>query len=520
MLVTTSSSGVPATARFTTLAGGPLSGHVGDTSGNVVPGAEVEACPSRGGQCYDTLSGAKGSFRETLPDGRYTLSAFPPQGASLAQSTGSEVMAAVGNRAGTSGIVVTLRVLQPLPAGLSVAGQDGGVPTLYSGSSAPLTVRGCRHGAGAVVVQGTSTATGQEVTFLRALVESPPGSGRYAASLPPLWPVHGDISIRYYIYCPEGIAPTAGLAAGGTVVTIHGQGLSGATSVDFGRTPAASFKVLSDSFIEAVAPPGSGTVTISVKTPGGVLRGSPLTRYTYISLASVAPSHGPASGPGTVVIRGDNVGQVNTLWFGDRMATSLKVISNNEISAVTPPGSGDQPVTIGQVTYTIPGEEPANGPKPSLFFRYGPGVAPVESPEVPVLTNFGRRAPVLSRAGTDRSADGDTSSSDIPASDPFPLDQGGTARPAPPGGAGTGGWAVNSPAKGVGVLATELVVYGVITANPFLASVGLVALGVAILANARDDPSGTIANTNGGPIGDATAVLEQGRRPRALSERR
>ena len=132
-----------------------------------------------------------------------------------------------------------------------------------------MTVQGCRHGTGAVVLRGTNTTTGKNVTFLLALAESPMGSGRYSVQLPPLWPVHGDVSISYYIYCPEAIAPTAGLAAGGTVVTLKGSGFTGATGVEFGTTPAATFKVLSDSLIEAVAPPGAGTVTVFVSTPRG-----------------------------------------------------------------------------------------------------------------------------------------------------------------------------------------------------------------------------------------------------------
>ena len=44
LLLTTSSNGVPGKASFATVAGGRLGGHVGDTSGNAVRGAEVEAC--------------------------------------------------------------------------------------------------------------------------------------------------------------------------------------------------------------------------------------------------------------------------------------------------------------------------------------------------------------------------------------------------------------------------------------------------------------------------------------------
>jgi hypothetical protein len=77
------------------------------------------------------------------------------------------------------------------------------------------------------------------------------------------------------------LAPRKGSVAGGTTVTISGTGLSGATAVDFGATPA-SFTVGSDSSITATAPPGaSGAVDVTVTTPGGVSTTSVKVRFTY-----------------------------------------------------------------------------------------------------------------------------------------------------------------------------------------------------------------------------------------------
>jgi beta-lactam-binding protein with PASTA domain len=58
------------------------------------------------------------------------------------------------------------------------------------------------------------------------------------------------------------ISPPSGSVTGGTLVTITGTNLGGATSVKFGTTPATSFTVDSDTEITATAP-------ISVK-PGKV----------------------------------------------------------------------------------------------------------------------------------------------------------------------------------------------------------------------------------------------------------
>ena len=65
------------------------------------------------------------------------------------------------------------------------------------------------------------------------------------------------------------ISPASGPAAGGTNVTITGSGLTGATGVSFGGAAAEQFTVLSDTEITATSPPGSGTVAVTVATPGG-----------------------------------------------------------------------------------------------------------------------------------------------------------------------------------------------------------------------------------------------------------
>ena len=50
----------------------------------------------------------------------------------------------------------------------------------------------------------------------------------------------------------------------------QGSGFAEATAVKFGTARAASFKVLSDSEVQAVSPGGAGTVDVSVETPAGV----------------------------------------------------------------------------------------------------------------------------------------------------------------------------------------------------------------------------------------------------------
>jgi spore coat protein U-like protein len=78
------------------------------------------------------------------------------------------------------------------------------------------------------------------------------------------------------------VAPTGGTTAGGTVVTIVGSGILGATAVAFGSLAGWNFVVLSDSVIVATAPAESaGTVDVTVTTDSGTSATTSADHYTY-----------------------------------------------------------------------------------------------------------------------------------------------------------------------------------------------------------------------------------------------
>ena len=66
------------------------------------------------------------------------------------------------------------------------------------------------------------------------------------------------------------VSPDKGPTAGGTSVTIAGKHLNEATAVKFGSTAASSVTADSETSITAVAPAGTGTVDVTVSTPGAV----------------------------------------------------------------------------------------------------------------------------------------------------------------------------------------------------------------------------------------------------------
>jgi hypothetical protein len=85
----------------------------------------------------------------------------------------------------------------------------------------------------------------------------------------------------------SGVSPSSGPAGGGTSVTLTGAGFSGATAVRFGSAAAGSFTVNSDTQITATSPAGSGTVDVTVTTPGGTSPTGSADRFAYVPVAPV-----------------------------------------------------------------------------------------------------------------------------------------------------------------------------------------------------------------------------------------
>ncbi|MGK8522676.1 IPT/TIG domain-containing protein [Nocardia asteroides] len=136
------------------------------------------------------------------------------------------------------------------------------------------------------------------------------------------------------------ISPTSGPTTGGNSVTITGTGFTGPTTVRFGNT-ATTFTMNSPTQITAIAPAGSpGTVQVTVTTAAGTSNGLPYTYLAVPSLSSVSPSQGSTAGGTTVTLTGSGLTGVTSVNFGATPAASFTVNSDNQITAVSPPGSG------------------------------------------------------------------------------------------------------------------------------------------------------------------------------------
>ena len=252
---------------------------------------------------------------------------------------------------------------------------------------------GPSSGKTAVTITGTGLAHATAVTFgghdgtnLRSIsatqlkVDTPAGSGTVAVTV--ITPAGDSLPSpsAKFTYTAAGaptitaVAPARGPTAGGTVVTITGTGLSGATAVKFGPSDGTHLTRLGDDQLQVSTPAGSGTVPVIVATPTGASVPSYTARFTYLAAAAPAitqikPDAGPAAGGTLVIIQGTNLAHATAVRFGSTDGTSVTPTSDTELQVHSPPGSGIAPVSVSSPTGTSP-------PSPEAQFTYTPTLAP------------------------------------------------------------------------------------------------------------------------------------------------
>ena len=175
------------------------------------------------------------------------------------------------------------------------------------------------------------------------------------------------------------LAPTVSsfnpaIAASGATVVITGTNLDGATTVNFGGTPATSFSVVSNASIRAIVAEGA-TGTVSVTTLGGT---ATLAGFTFIPKPTISSVTPLTAGAGSVVtIVGTNLTGASAVSFGSVAATSFTVVSATSITAIVPASA-----ISGSVSVTTPG---GNASLPGFVFV-----------PIPTITSF---APLSAGAG-------------------------------------------------------------------------------------------------------------------------
>lgn len=138
-----------------------------------------------------------------------------------------------------------------------------------------------------------------------------------------------------------GIEPVRGPVEGVTTVTLSGSGFAEGMEVFFGDAKALYPFVITDAIANCSTPPQpSGTVSVKVRRPDGaeaVLHDA-FSYESALTLASVSPASGPASGGTPLVVRGTGLASRPIVLVGGRVAIAPKYVDDSTILVVAPPG--------------------------------------------------------------------------------------------------------------------------------------------------------------------------------------
>lgn len=145
------------------------------------------------------------------------------------------------------------------------------------------------------------------------------------------------------------ISPNQGSTGGGSAVTITGTNLTGTTAVMFGSKPATGVTNVSPTQVTAVSPSGTGTVGVTVATPGGTSNPVPFFYVGAPFKSSLGSTSGPLAGGNTITLSGTGLSTATSVSFGGVTATPT-VNSDTSLSVTVPAGVTAGPVGVSVTT--------------------------------------------------------------------------------------------------------------------------------------------------------------------------
>lgn len=202
-------------------------------------------------------------------------------GSSLVSGTvpGSSVTLTEGANAGDGRIVFVFN--RNAPTVTSVSPDTG-----LAGGGTAVTVTGTDLAGAALTFGPGNPATGVTCTATSCTATSPAGSGTVDVQATTSGGTSTPSPAGRFAYIPvpavTSISPSTGTTDGGTVVTVGGTGLSGATALTFGPGSPATGLSCTATTCTATAPAhAAGPVDVQVTTPGGTSAVAAAGRYTY-----------------------------------------------------------------------------------------------------------------------------------------------------------------------------------------------------------------------------------------------
>jgi nidogen-like/carboxypeptidase family protein/HYR domain-containing protein len=230
-------------------AGNSATGITGTvTSGGApVEGARIQVCPHGGGTCvFQTRTSFDGTYSALgIPAGSYDVTAYPPSG--LRAKPVSVKGTTVADQEKVT-VDLDLDQIDGLPNGttLSPVIGSGDEPMVYWQDSLHLHTQGCPGGSATYSITGP----GGEV-FADGSMDAD-GQGGYDATIPPLYPHHGEAHVHIDIFCLAGVPNQSVdfdiyVDPSGAVVDQNGHPVAGATvTLERSDSDTGPFEVVPD----------------------------------------------------------------------------------------------------------------------------------------------------------------------------------------------------------------------------------------------------------------------------------
>lgn len=270
-----------------------------------------------------------------------------------AEDAGEELDAGMEEDAGPPPMLALRRLLPPRGS------SAGGTPVLLEGSAFLRDFAG----TGSQAKPLTSIKVGSNPVLDFQIIDdetielrTPPGTAG-PASVTLTNPNGSVICNNCFTYFDDlvvtSFTPREGPLAGGTEVTLNGQGFTQDTQVLFGNFSSPRITFVSSSQLKAVAPRGAvaDLVDVVVYNKNGV--NTQRRSYRYVSepvLTSLSPMTGPVAGGTVVTVTGAGLSGVTAVRFGALDGTALSVASDASLTVTTPAAASTGAVDVTLVT--------------------------------------------------------------------------------------------------------------------------------------------------------------------------
>jgi hypothetical protein len=169
-----------------------------------------------------------------------------------------------------------------------------------------------------------------------------------------------------YLPVINGITPTAGPTAGGSLITIFGENFGAAATATLGGNACPPVGQSADQII-CTLPEGQGVErAVEVTSDGTVATAEQRFSYLPPQITGINPSSGTERGGIRLTINGSNFGTAGTAYIGGVAAPATVSHSHTEVVVETPRGdAGQQPVEIAVGGQTVV------SPVPFTYLRFG-----------------------------------------------------------------------------------------------------------------------------------------------------